>query len=236
MINKERMKLKAEGFGIALSEIQLQQLDQYADMLVDWNSRMNLTAIVDPDEIETKHFLDCLLAAKLCKAGDKIADVGTGAGFPGVVMKIFCPEAEVTLIDSLEKRLSFLSNVGSELGLKMQCIHGRAEDIGHIGGLRQAFSVTTARAVAPMNVLAEFCLPLTAVGGRLIAMKGRIADDELKTAANAIEILGGSIEDEQSFVLPDADHSERQLTVVRKTAETPEKYPRRAPVIKKKPL
>lgn len=234
MIDKERLLNKSAAYDISLSDNQLNQLGIYAEMLVDWNSRMNLTAITEPEEIETKHFLDCLLASRLITENDNVADVGTGAGFPGMVMKIFCPKAEITLIDSLEKRLGFLENVAAELRLNVRCIHGRAEDVGHAGSLRQSFSVTTARAVAPLNVLAEYCLPLTAVGGRMIAMKGKTAEDEINAASIAIELLGGKLENEYSFTLP--DNSERDIVVIRKISNTPDKYPRRAPVIKKKPL
>ncbi|MBE6759951.1 MAG: 16S rRNA (guanine(527)-N(7))-methyltransferase RsmG [Ruminococcaceae bacterium] len=234
MIDRERMRAKAAQYGITVTDAQLEQLDTYAALLVEWNERMNLTSILEPEEIETKHFLDCMLAARLCKAGESIADVGTGAGFPGVVMKIMQPEIDITLIDSLEKRLTFLSEVGSQLKIGMNYIHARAEDAGHADGLREAFAATTARAVAPLNVLAEYCLPLTAVGGRLIAMKGRSAADEVESAMAAIELLGGKIADEQEFTLPDG--SERQIIVIEKIAATPEKYPRRANAIKKKPL
>ena len=234
MIDRNRMKDKAAQYSIAVSDAQLEQLDIYAGLLVEWNERMNLTSITEPDEIETKHFLDCMLAAQLCKAGERIADVGTGAGFPGVVMKIMQPEIELTLIDSLEKRLTFLSEVGRQLGLDMKYVHARAEDAGHAQNLRESFNTTTARAVAPLNVLAEYCLPLTAVGGRLIAMKGRSAADEVECAWAAMELLGGTVAEEKKFILPDG--SERQIIVINKVTATPEKYPRRANAIKKKPL
>jgi len=234
MIDRNRMQRLAAQFEIEISKIQLEQLDTYAHMLVEWNKVMNLTAITEPEDIEIKHFLDCMLAARLCRENDSIADVGTGAGFPGVVIKIMQSNAEITLIDSLDKRLNFLSEVGKELGLSMNYIHARAEDAGHADGLRQSFTLTTARAVAPLNVLAEFCLPLTAVGGRLMAMKGRSAADEVTSAGNAIEILGGIISEEREFILPDG--SERQIIIVDKLTDTPEKYPRRPAAIKKKPL
>ena len=150
------------------------------------------------------------------------------------MIKIMQPETDLTLIDSLEKRLTFLSEVGRQLGIDMKCVHARAEDAGHTDKLRQSFRTTTARAVAPLNVLAEYCLPLTVVGGRLIAMKGRSAADEVESAMGAIEILGGKIAEEKEFTLPDG--SERQIIVIDKIASTAEKYPRRANAIKKKPL
>ncbi len=234
MIDRERMKNKAAQYGIMVTDRQLEQLDMYAALLVEWNERMNLTSILEPEEIETKHFLDCMLAAQLCRAGERLADVGTGAGFPGVVMKIMQPEIAITLVDSLEKRLTFLAEVGRQLGLDMTYIHARAEDAGHEPDLREAFDTITARAVAPLNVLAEYCLPLTKTGGRLIAMKGRSAADEVESAAAAIEILGGKTADEREFTLPDG--SERQIIIIEKAAPTPDKYPRRASAIKKKPL
>lgn len=234
MIDRERMRKTASEYEIDLSERQLEQLETYAQMLVDWNQRMNLTSITQPEEIEVKHFLDCMLAARLIGEEDTVADVGTGAGFPGVVIKIMRPECEVTLIDSLEKRLNFLSEVGKTIGLGMNYIHSRAEDAGHAKGLREAFSVTTARAVAQLNVLSEYCLPMTAVGGRLIAMKGRSAADEAANALNAISILGGEISKEINHTLPDG--SERQIIIIDKKSATPEKYPRRAKAITSKPL
>ncbi len=234
MIDQERMRTKAAQYGISLSDRQLEQLDIYAEMLVEWNEKMNLTSITQPEEIETKHFLDCMLVADLIKEDDSVADVGTGAGFPGVVLKIMRPEAQITLIDSLEKRLNFLAEVGKALGIGMNYIHARAEDAGHAAGLREAFSVTTARAVASLNVLAEYCLPLTAKNGRLIAMKGPSADEEIVQAENALNILGGKITDRVSHILP--DQSERNIIIVDKITPTPEKYPRRAKAISNKPL
>lgn len=234
MINKNRLKDKAAAFGIEINENQAQQLDYYAEKLVEWNEKINLTAITDPEEIEIKHFLDCLLTVRMYDEGDSVADVGTGAGFPGVVIKIMRPDVKITLIDSLEKRLTFLQEVNRDLSLNMSFKHGRAEDLGHDSALRQSFTATTARAVAPLNVLSEFCLPLTSVGGKLIAMKGRSAENEISLACSAIELLGGKIESQHSFILP--DNSEREVIIVRKGTDTPEKYPRRAPVIKKKPL
>ncbi len=234
MIDRNRMRKMAESYQIEVTDTQLEQLDTYARLLVEWNKVMNLTAITAPEEIEIKHFLDCMLTAKLCKEDDNVADVGTGAGFPGVVIKIMVPELRITLIDSLDKRLNFLSEVGSELGLDMNYIHARAEDAGHSPDLREQFTLTTARAVAPLNVLAEYCLPLTARGGRLIAMKGRSASDEISSAAAAMEILGGKVAEEKEFALPDG--SERQIILIDKISPTPEKYPRRPAVIKKKPL
>jgi len=234
MIDRNRLRKMAESYQIAVSDMQLEQLDAYAGLLVEWNKVMNLTAITEPAEIEIKHFLDCMLAAKLCIDDDNIADVGTGAGFPGVVIKIMVPEVKMTLIDSLDKRLNFLYEVGSELGLKMNYIHTRAEDAGHLPELREQFTLATARAVASLNVLAEYCLPLMTVGGRLMAMKGRSASDEVSSAKAALEILGGKVTEEMEFTLPDG--SERQIIMIDKIYLTPEKYPRRPAAIKKKPL
>ncbi len=234
MIDLQRMSSLAKDFDIEITPAQLEQLDAYAQLLVEWNEVMNLTAITRPEEIEIKHFLDCMTAARLVKSDDTVADVGTGAGFPGVVIKIMRPEASVTLIDSLDKRLGFLAKVGERLGLDMKYIHARAEDAGHNPALREQFTLTTARAVAPLNVLAEYCLPLTAVGGRLMAMKGRSAGDEVSAAQSAIALLGGEIASRQDFTLPDG--SERQIVLVDKISATAEKYPRRPAAIKKKPL
>ena len=234
MIDFARFSALLADYDITLTEHQLNQLDRYAELLVEWNKVMNLTAITEPQEIEVKHFLDCLIAAKHLKGDEKVIDVGTGAGFPGIVLKIACPNIELCLLDSLDKRLAFLDNVLNEIGADAQLVHARAEDAGHDPKLRELFDVSTARAVAPLNILCEYCLPFVRVGGRFVAMKGSAADDELNSAQNAVTETGGELSLQKDYTLP--DNSERSILEITKNVPTPERYPRRAPAIKKKPL
>lgn len=235
MIDFARFTALLADYDINLTEQQLCQLDKYAEMLVEWNKVMNLTAITDPQEIETKHFLDCLIASKHLKGDESVIDVGTGAGFPGIVLKIACPGIKLCLLDSLDKRLTFLDKVLDAIGADAQLVHARAEDAGHDTKLREAFDVSTARAVAPLNILCEYCLPFVRVGGRFIAMKGSAADDELTSAQKAIAETGGEFSLQKEYTLPD-DSGERSVLEITKLSPTPERYPRRAPAIKKKPL
>lgn len=234
MIDFARFAALLADYDIILTEQQLTQLDKYAEMLVEWNKVMNLTAITEPQEIETKHFLDCLIASKHFKGDEKVIDVGTGAGFPGIVLKIACPTIDLCLLDSLDKRLSFLDSVLDAIGADAQLVHARAEDAGHDPKLREAFDIGTARAVAPLNILCEYCLPFVKVGGRFVALKGSAADDELTAAQKAISETGGEFSLQKEYSLPDG--SERAVLEIVKTIPTPERYPRRAPAIKKKPL
>ncbi|MBQ9993484.1 MAG: 16S rRNA (guanine(527)-N(7))-methyltransferase RsmG [Clostridia bacterium] len=234
MINCARMCDIAAKYDVLLGDNQLSQLNTYAKLLVSWNEVMNLTAITQAEEIEEKHFLDCLLAARFINDGASVIDVGTGAGFPGMVLKIAQPSIRLTLLDSLDKRLGFLREVCDEIGADAEFLHLRAEEAGRLPEHREQYDIATARAVAPLNVLAEFCLPLVKVGGTFIAMKGKSAQEELSAAADAIALLGGRHEKTVCFTLPDG--SERNIIIVRKVATSPEKYPRRSPAIKKKPL
>ncbi len=234
MIDAERLAARLAEYGLTLSEEQFRQLDTYARMLVEWNEKMNLTAITEPEEIETKHFLDCLLAARLLEGNERVIDVGTGAGFPGMVLKIAHPGIKLCLLDGLDKRLTFLAAVCDEIGAECELIHARAEDAGHDSRLRERFDAATARAVAPLNVLAEFCLPFVRTGGRFIAMKGSAAADELAAAGNALRELHGNVKAAERHTLPDG--SDREIIVIEKMEPTPDRYPRRAPAIKKRPL
>lgn len=234
MINSERLAGMLAGYDITLTAEQYRKLDVYAQMLVEWNEKMNLTAITSPEEIEIRHFLDSLLAARHLKEGERVIDVGTGAGFPGMVLKIARPDIELCLLDSLDKRLTFLEAVANAIDAPCQLIHARAEDAGRQQEMRDSFDVATARAVAPLNVLSEFCLPFVREGGRFIALKGAAAEDELSSARKALDELCGEVTEQHSHILPDG--SEREILIIFKTAPTPERYPRRAPAIKKKPL
>ena len=218
-----------------LSEEQYAQLERYAERLVEWNGKRNLTAITDPEGIAVKHFLDCLAYLKRAKLpkGARVADVGTGAGFPGVVLKIARPDIELVLIDSLQKRLNFLSEVLSEIGLEATLVHARAEDAGHDKSLRESFDFVTARAVANLAVLSEYCLPLVKVGGVFAPMKTAEVAEEIEGAKAASKILGGEIKAPEIYEIPAGG---RSVVFIEKKAATPAKYPRQRVKISEKPL
>ena len=222
--------------GISLDNEAADRLCIYNDMLIERNEVMNLTALTEPRDVALKHFADSLMLLKYCDIpeGASVIDVGTGAGFPGMVLAIARPDLSVTLLDSLQKRLSFLDEVGERLGLSnIHTVHSRAEDGAHTE-LRESFDLAAARAVAPLNVLCEYCLPYVKVGGRFLAMKGKGADAELGEAQNAIELLGGEMTARHSFTLSEA--GERGIIEINKLNPTPEKFPRKAKQIKNKAL
>lgn len=234
MIDKFRFKALCEKNGIALDKIAVDRFDLYASLLVEWNKKMNLTAITDPGEIEIKHFLDCILLSNHFDLENvkTAVDVGAGAGFPSVPLMILKPEIEFTLVDSLNKRLDFLSVVCSELGLESELVHSRAEDLGQNGEYREKYDMATARAVASMNVLAEYCLPFVKLGGHFVALKG--SNDDVSPAQNAIETLGGELISNVSYELNGGDL--RSIAVVKKISQTPTQYPRKSKKISTKPL
>lgn len=234
MINKELLRNQSADFGVGLDETALDRFDIYAKLLVEWNEKMNLTGITAPDEIVTKHFVDSLAVSKHwdLKADMRLVDVGTGAGFPSIPLLIANPHINAVLIDSLAKRLTFLQAVLDECGLKATLIHGRAEELGKDPSLRETFDIATARAVAPMNVLAEYCLPFVKIGGKLIALKG--SDDDVTPATEAIATLGGEIAHLDSYNLPNGDG--RSVAVISKISQTPTKYPRKNKKITTQPL
>ena len=220
---------------LTLDSVAVERLCKYAELLCQWNEKINLTAITDPEGIAEKHFLDCLMIFKYAQIPQNasVIDVGTGAGFPGVVMKIARPDIKLTLLDSLGKRVNFLNEVISQLGLEdTVAVHSRAED--GVIKLRESFDVATARAVANMRVLSEYCLPYVKVGGRFVAMKGSAAAEELEAAKNAIKILGGEIECFNEFTL--GTSGERGIISVKKISQTMTKYPRNHAKISKQPL
>jgi len=227
----------AEKAGFSLSEKQIEQFKNYASLLVEWNEKMNLTAITEPFEVATKHFVDSLFGLKFLNGRKSIIDVGTGAGFPGLPLKIAKPELELTLLDSLNKRLTFLTEVKNQLDLNgVKCIHSRAEDGAVVGSdLRESFDVAVSRAVANLSCLCEYCLPYVKRGGVFLAYKGPDVEDELAEAQNAIEILGGEVTGVYNYTIPETDIT-HSIIVITKVKNTPEKYPRLQGKIQKKPL
>lgn len=233
-----KLKKGAESFGIELTELQTSQLMQYMSLLREWNEKINLTAITEPEDIITKHFLDSMsvFATTYIKNGAKIIDVGTGAGFPGLVMKMTKPEIDLTLLDSLAKRLNFLQTVCEQTSVEnVKFVHSRAEDGGQNPLYREKFDVAIARAVANMSTLSEYLLPFVRIGGYFIAMKGPLADDELKSAKRAIEVLGGEIAEVAEVNIPFTDLKHR-IVVIKKVKATAKAYPRKAGTPSKKPL
>lgn len=226
----------AKEYGVRLTSQQTEQFQKYMEMLVEWNERLNLTAITEPLAIVEKHFVDSLTVLSACelKTGAKILDVGTGAGFPGLAIKIARPDLQVTLLDGANKRLRFLGEVCSALGLECARVHKRAEEAGLDKRMREGFDLVTARAVAALNILCEYCLPLVKMKGCFVAMKGPGAEEELSTAGNALQILGGDKITVKSIQLPTA--GERNLIVVKKLRYTPKMYPRHGGTILKHPL
>ncbi len=214
-----------------LSSEQLDQFETYYAMLADWNTRVNLTAITEPEDVAKKHFLDSLAAAPYLKANAAVADVGTGAGFPGLPLLILRPDLKLTLIDSLQKRLVFLEAVLKELKLSAELVHARAEDAGQNPRYREKFDAALTRAVSALPVLCELTLPLVKVGGVSIAYKGDSAE-ELSASKNALSVLHATAE---RVVIP-ADYGARELVILTKTGTTPKQYPRKAGTPAKNPL
>lgn len=224
-------------YKITLTENQYEQFQKYFELLAEWNEKMNLTAITDESGVALKHFADSLSLLNFVDIpqNSSLADVGTGAGFPGVVLKIARPDIKLTLIDSLNKRLVFLGEVCAQLGIEAELIHSRAEDGARDEKLRENFDFAVSRAVARMNVLSEYCLPYVKVGGAFCTMKGAQANEEFKESLNAINTLGGKLEKKYFFELPE-NGGERAIAVVRKVKNTPQKYPRQSGKIKAKAL
>ena len=208
---------------------------RYGELLVEKNKVMNLTAITAPADVATLHFLDCTALLKLADfKGKRVADVGTGAGFPGMPLKIVEPTIDLTLLDSLNKRIDFLKEVCADLKLAdVNCVHGRAEEFA--ADNREGFDIVTSRTVANLQMLSELCLPLVKVGGYFLSMKSVDSEEELNGAKNAIKTLGGRIERVEDYVIPGTDVAHR-LVFIKKIAETPRKYPRAFAKIKKNPL
>ena len=221
---------------IDLNNEQIKKFEKYMDLLLEWNEKINLTAITEKDEIVLKHFVDSMTVLKYIDEESNIIDVGTGAGFPGIPISIVSDKYNVTLMDALNKRINFLNEVISELELKnINAIHGRAEEIGQNKKFREKYDYTVSRAVANLSVLVEYLLPLTKVGGKCICMKGSDIDEELEQAKFAINLLGGKIEKIDNFTLPNSD-IKRNIIVIKKGIGTPKKFPRRAGMPSKQPI
>lgn len=224
--------------GVELNDTQVQQFIKYHEILVEWNSFMNLTGITEYEEVVQKHFVDSLA---LCKAVDvskaeSLIDIGTGAGFPGIPLKIAYPHLKVTLLDSLQKRIKFLNEVAAQLGLQdVETIHGRAEDFAKPSMKRESYDLCVSRAVANLASLSEYCLPYVNLGGYFIPYKSGKVEEELETSKKAVFLLGGKIEEEVKFYLPDSDIS-RSLIKIKKVSATPKKYPRKSGMATKEPI
>lgn len=234
----EILKKAAEEYGISLSETQLRQFDRYQELLVEWNQKMNLTALTEPKDVAIKHMIDSVSVydEKWFSEGMSVIDVGTGAGFPGLPLKILCPSLKVTLLDSLNKRVKFLETVVSELGLSdIVCVHARAEEAARQKQYREKFDAVVSRAVARLPILAEYDLPFVRVGGFFAAMKGAKYEEEAEEAKKAVKLLGGGAPVLREIKLPGLE-DKRGIIYIRKEKKTPSVYPRKAGTPEKNPI
>lgn len=232
---KDFLKAYFSKLNIILNDNQILQFEVYKNLLVEWNKVMNLTGITEDRDVVIKHFADSVIP--LCNydfKGKRVIDVGTGAGFPGIPLKICEPEMDLCLLDSLQKRISFLQEVGISCNFKAEYIHGRAEELGH-EDLREQFDIAVSRAVAPLNILCEYDLPFVKTGGMFIALKGPNAYEEVKLCDNALTELGGRLMEIKEVSLPDTD-LKHNIVAIEKISVTPSKYPRRAKKIDRSPL
>lgn len=234
---KNIIKEKAEALGISVSSDLIEKLEIYAKELKEWNEKINLTAITDDEGIAVKHFIDSLMLLKYVDIPEnsKIIDVGTGAGFPGLVIAAARPDVKVTLLDSTGKKLKVVNDIGEKMGLSnYEILNMRAEEAGQKKEYRELYDFATARAVAELRVLSEYCLPFVKQNGYFISMKGALADKEIENAFTALKTLSGKIEEKYSFNLCDA--GERNIIKIKKISQIPTKYPRVSAQIAKKPL
>ena len=236
MVNTNLLISDAERLGLSIENDKIKQFEKLAELLVEQNKTMNLTAITDPDGIAVKHFADSISVLNAAKFDEKakVLDVGTGAGFPGIPLLIMRPDLDLTMLDSTAKKLKYVANTVEELGLTANVLHTRAEEAGQSKEYRETFDIVCSRAVAALNVLCEYCLPFVKVGGVFVAMKAAKAQEEIEGAKAAIKLLGGQIIDEKSFTL--SDGGERNLIIIKKISHVPPKYPRVSAQIAKKPL
>ncbi len=230
------MQEKANFLKIHFSVEQLEQFFAYMNLLIEWNEKMNLTAITEPEEIILKHFIDSITILKEIEDDSKIVDVGTGAGFPGIPLSIMNPTFKITLVDSLNKRLIFLQEVVNQLKLQnIEIVHARAEEFGQNKKYRESFDISTSRAVANLSTLSEYLIPLVKVNGKVISMKASETQEEINEAKKAIEVLGGKIEKIEEFNLPESDIG-RTVITIKKDKQTPSKYPRKPGTPSKEPI
>ena len=236
MLNKELFYNTIKPFEINVDEDAFSRLDTFAEMLIETNKSFNLTAIKEPDDVTVKHFADCLSIFKYVDIPEnaKIIDVGTGAGFPGLVLKLYRPDIQMTFLDSTKKRLGFIENVLNECGIKGDILHMRAEEAAQLSKNREKYDFATARAVAALPVLSEYCLPFVKVGGSFVSMKSAESNEEISEAKKAINVLGGKIEEDILFDL--VENMPRRIILIKKNSQTPTKYPRPSAQISKKPL
>lgn len=233
---KKVFDFESKKMNIILDDLKMERFYKYMNLLLEWNEKINLTAITDEREIIVKHFLDSLTIEKYLDNIKNLADIGTGAGFPGIPIKIFNPNIKITLVDSLNKRVNFLNDIVKELKLEnVEVIHSRAEDLGKDKNYREKFDVVTSRAVANMSILSEYLLPLVKIDGKCICMKGAEIEEELESAKYAIKLLGGRIEKVDNFELSD-EHLKRNIVVIKKIDKSPSNYPRKAGIPAKKPI
>lgn len=231
-----KLKEKASEININLDDEQLEKFYLYMNLLIEWNEKINLTAITEPNDIILKHFIDSLTILTEIKPNSTVVDVGTGAGFPGIPLKIANNSLKITLVDSLNKRINFLNDVIDKLQLKnIETIHARAEEIGKNKKFRENFDIATSRAVANISTLSEYLVPLVKQGGNIIIMKASDADEEIESGKNAIKVLGGKIKNIEKFNLPQTDIG-RTIINVEKKLKTPSQYPRKAGLPAKQPL
>ena len=236
MLNKALFYETIKSFDINVDDSTFARLDKYAEMLIETNKSFNLTAIKEPDDVTVKHFADCLAIFKYVDSPEnaKIIDVGTGAGFPGLVMKLFRPDIQMTFLDSTKKKLGFIENVLNECGVSGEILHMRAEEAAQLSKYRENFDFATARAVAALPVLSEYCLPFVKIGGTFISMKSAESNEEISEGKKAISILGGNIQENIVFDL--VENMPRRIIKIKKNSQTPTKYPRPSAQISKKPI
>ncbi len=236
MLNRALLEETVRPFGVEIDDGAFHRLDTYAELLVETNKQFNLTAITEPDEVTVKHFADCLALFGVVQFPENasVIDVGTGAGFPGLVLKLYRPDLQVTFLDSTKKKLGFIETVLSAVSLSGETVHLRAEEAGRAPKYRQKFDFATARAVSDLRNLAEYCLPLVRVNGLFLAMKSAAADEEIIAAKSALALMGGKIEENRVFKL--VENTDRRVVLVRKISQTPPKYPRPSAKIAKNPL
>ena len=233
---KKIMQTNLKELNIELSDLQLKQFYNYMNILLEWNKFMNLTGITEPEEVITKHFVDSLTVLDKIDKNASVIDVGTGAGFPGIPIKIALPETKVVLLDSLNKRIKFLNEVIEKLELEdIETIHGRAEEYGKNKNHREKYDTAIARAVAPLNILLEYLMPFVKVNGKCLCMKGSSSEEEIENSRNAIKVLGGELIKTKDFYIPNTD-IKRRIVQVNKIKETNNNYPRKAGTPSKEPL